>query len=342
MAGNIQRIAIVLAAGESKRIRSRTTKILHMVAGRPILAHTLEALREAGIERFLVVIGRQGEEVRKKITGYGADFVYQEKPLGTGHAAHVAMKEHSISRGTVLVICGDVPLVRGETLSGLLRCHEEEAHALTVLTAVLPNATGYGRIVKGEGGSVVKIVEEKDASEEERQIREINSGIMCFDASCLAKLLENLMSEPREKEYYLTDIIEMAAGESLPVGVYRIDDHREVQGINDRSELAAVEGIIRERIREQHMKNGITIMSPPTVVIDCDVEIGEDTVIHPCTMLEGKTRVGKRCSIGPFSRIVDSSLGNGVRIEGWNLIKGTVLADGARMRAYEEKSEEGA
>jgi bifunctional UDP-N-acetylglucosamine pyrophosphorylase/glucosamine-1-phosphate N-acetyltransferase len=340
MAGDAPRTAIVMAAGESKRMKSETTKVLHMVAGKPVLAHTLDAVRGAGIERILVVVGRQGEQVKERFSGYGAEFVHQEKPLGTGHAAYVAMKKCRDPSGTVLVVCGDVPLLLRETLLSFLLSHEEGGSILTVLTALLPDATGYGRIVRGEGGQIMKIVEEKDATEAERMIREINSGLMCFEAGFLAGVLEELMSQPREKEYYLTDTIEMARRAGRLVGGYRVEDPLEVQGINDRSELAGVEDIMRERIRSRHMKNGVTIVNPSTVLIDCDVVIGEDTVIYAGTIIEGATRVGKRCSLGPFSRIVDASLGENVMIEGWNLIKRSALGDGSRMRAYEQKSEE--
>jgi bifunctional UDP-N-acetylglucosamine pyrophosphorylase/glucosamine-1-phosphate N-acetyltransferase len=321
-------------------MRSETTKVLHNLAGKPVLAHTLDAVCGVGITRTLIVVGRQREEVRKRFAAYGAEFVHQDRQLGTGHAAHVAMREYDENTGTILVICGDVPLIRQETLRNLLEAHEREGYPLTVLTAVLPDATGYGRIVRGPSGEIARIVEQKEASDAEKAIREINTGLMCFEAGFLSRMLEDLMREPREKEYYLTDTIEMARRSGNRVGGYLVEDPLEVQGINDRAELARVEEVMRERIRFHHMKHGVSIVNPPTVLIDCDVTIGEDTTIYPCTILEGKTSVGKRCSLGPFSRIVDASLGDNVVTEGWNFIRNTSLGDGFRMRAHEEKGEE--
>lgn len=332
--------AIVMAAGESKRMKSTTTKVLHNIAGIPLLSHTLRSIRGVGTQRIVVVVGRQGDEVRRIFEADEIDFVDQDTPLGTGHAAYIGIKELEGFAGDVLVLCADVPLVRRETLKALLELHREKRSKITLITTHLKNPTGYGRVVRAENDIILRIVEEREATIEEKSIREINSGIMCFDADFLMEVLEILMRDSREGEYYLTDVIEIANSNGQDVHGYIIDDPTEVQGINDRYDLSLVEDVLRNRIRKYHMKKGVTIINPATVMIDDDIEIGEDTVINQGSMIEGNTHIGSRCWIGPFSRIVDSTLGENVKIEGWNYIKGVKLNDGSRIRAYESAGEE--
>ena len=335
-----QRTAIIMAAGQSKRMKSSTTKVLHPVAGKSVLSYTLDSIRETGIDRIVVVVGRQSEEVKQRFEGEGLEFVDQLELLGTGHAAYVGLRALKEFRGDILVLCGDVPLIRSKTLRLLTGFHREKQSVLTLLTACLPEPAGYGRIVRGEGDTILRIVEEKEAGDDDREIQEINSGIMCFESAFMSHVLDELMSEERAGEYYLTDVIEMARTEGHEVNGIQISDPLEIQGINDRWELSIVEGVLRERIPREHMRNGITMINPTSTVIDNDVMIGEDTVIHQGVILEGKTCLGRGCSIGPYSRIVDSILGENVCIDGWNYIKRKTLYDGSRMKAYESAGEE--
>jgi len=338
--GRRQSAAVVMAAGESKRMKSSTTKVLHRIAGKPVLHYTLEAIREAGTDRIVVVVGRQANEVRMSFEGGGVEFMTQEKQLGTGHATHVGLKPLGEFEGDVLVLCGDVPLVRKETLTDLIELHREKNSKVTLLTTNLLDPKGYGRIVRGEGGLIMKIVEEKEAGSEEKKIKEINSGIMCFDFDYVSTALEEMIGQPREGEYYLTDVIEMARAAGHDVFGHLIEDAAEVQGINDRRELSIVENVLMERIRTHHMKNGVTIINPGTVLIDADVTIGKDTILHQGSIIEGNTHIGNGCSIGPFSKIVDSTLRENVQLEGWNFVTGVELSDGARVMAHESKGKE--
>jgi len=338
--GKRQSAAIVMAAGESKRMKSSTTKVLHRIAGKPVLFHTLQAIRGAGADRIIVVVGRQADEVRNEFEGEGVDFTVQEHQLGTGHAAHVGLKPLEGFEGDVLVLCGDVPLVREETLTSLLRLHRDKNSKVTLLTTSLGNPKGYGRIVRGEKGVILRIVEEKEASSEEKNIKEINSGIMCFDAGYVSAALEEMLQKPREGEYYLTDVIEMAKAAGHDVFGLMIEDSAEVQGINDRLELSFVESVLMERIRSRHMRDGVTIMNPCSVMIDDGVVIGKDTILYQGSIIEGQTQIGADCSIGPFSRIVDATLGENVHLDGWNYIKGVELSDGSRIKAHVAKSKE--
>jgi bifunctional UDP-N-acetylglucosamine pyrophosphorylase/glucosamine-1-phosphate N-acetyltransferase len=332
--------AVIMAAGQSKRMKSGVTKVLHRIAGRAVLCYTLEAVRSAGIQRIILVVGRQSEDVRREFGDGTLEFAEQEKQLGTGHAAYTGLRGLAGFDGDILVLCGDVPLVSRETLIHLMTLHREKCSKVTLLTTRLHDPTGYGRIVRGQGDVIVKIVEEKEASEEERQIREINSGIMCFEAGFIAGVLDELLSEKKAGEYYLTDAIGLTREKGLEVHGFAIENALEVQGINDRRELSLVEEVIMGRIRDHHMTNGVTLVNPPSVLIDRDVVIGEDTVVHQGAILEGRTKIGKGCWIGPFSRILDSNLGDHVHMEGWNYLKGVQLKDDSRLNAYESAGEE--
>jgi bifunctional UDP-N-acetylglucosamine pyrophosphorylase/glucosamine-1-phosphate N-acetyltransferase len=334
------RFVIVLAAGESKRMKSSTTKVLHRIAGKPVLGHTLDAVAAFGADQAVVVVGRQAERVRSAFEDYPVSFVVQEPQLGTGHAAYVGLEKLTGDRGSVLVLCGDVPLIRPETLDDLHRTHLDRAAAVTVLAVEMNDPTGYGRIIRNEDESVRKIVEEKEANEGERNVREVNTGIICYDLEYMREVLGELMGQEREGEYYLTDTIEMAKRDGRPVHATLVRDPQEVLGINDRIDLAAAEEVLRGRVRAGHMKRGVTVINPSTVIIDSGVSIGEDTVVHQCTVLEGASRIGKECFIGPFSRIIDSDLADGVELEGWNYLKDIALPERFRMNAHEKKVEE--
>ena len=322
--GNI--VGIVLAAGLGKRMKSKLHKVLHPVCGKPMVSHVLGALEGAGVRRIVVVVGHGAEEVRAALGGR-AEFAMQERQLGTGHAVRAAEALLAGEEGLAVVACGDSPLLRAETLSGMIALHRERGAAATVLTAVVDDPGGLGRIVRGADGAVERIVEAKDASEEERNIREINAGTYVFDLRLLFEALARVKNENRQGEYYLTDVVSILREEGRPVLGYRAADPAEAFGVNDRAELAEAERLMRRRINREHMMNGVTIVDPETTYIDADVSIGRDTVVHPGTMLRGGTRIGEGCVIGPQCDITDSEVADGAAVR-HSVLNGAVV--GAR------------
>ncbi|HBT47449.1 MAG TPA: bifunctional UDP-N-acetylglucosamine diphosphorylase/glucosamine-1-phosphate N-acetyltransferase GlmU [Peptococcaceae bacterium] len=301
-------VAVVLAAGEGKRMRSDRPKVLHRVAGRSLVEHVLAAVEAAGITECVVVVGHGGEEVREEL-GPGFRYAWQEKQLGTGHALAQA-RDPAGEGDTVLVLCGDTPLLRGETLARLVAEHRERGAAATLLTAAVEDPTGYGRVIRDGEGRVLRIVEEGDADAATRAVKEINSGTYCFAASLLWPALEELRPENAQGEYYLTDVIELFCRRGYPVHALLAPDPEEVLGVNDRVQLARAGKILQRRINEGLMLKGVTLVDPDNTYIHAGVEIGRDTVVWPFTFLEGKTRIGSRCVIGPHTGIRDSRIGD--------------------------------
>lgn len=306
--------AVVLAAGMGKRMKSEIPKVLHRVAGKPMVAHVLDAVYEAGASRAVVVVGHKGELVQRAV-GDRARCVVQAEQLGTGHAVMQAEEALSDYTGTVLVVAGDTPLVTGSTLRKLVEAHRDSGAAATVLTAVLDDPAGYGRVVRSTEGSVVKIVEHKDASPAELAIREINTGIFVFDKEKLFSALALVDNDNAQGEYYLPDVITIMLGRGEKVGAEVTETPEETLGVNSRAQLAAVEAVLRRRINGRLMDQGVTLIDPESTFIDQDVEIGRDTVIYPFTVIEGSTRIGKNCTIGPSVHIVDSEIGDGAVCE---------------------------
>lgn len=305
--------AVILAAGKGTRMKSSRPKVLHQVCGRYMLEHVLYAAREAGANQQIVVVGYQGETIKQEIN-FPVEYVNQYEQLGTGHAVMQAKEKLKNFGGSLLVLCGDTPMLTAETLRHLWHAHQEEKAAATILTAILPDATGYGRIVRQESGSVCKIVEQRDATVEEKKIKEINTGTYCFDGTCLLEALDQLTPENDQGEYYLTDVIEIFVREGLKVQAFPASDPIEVKGVNNRVQLAESEVVLRERICKKLMLQGVTIMDPACTYIDMNVKVGQDTIIYPGVLLEGQTEIGKECIIGPQTRIVDSIIGDGVEI----------------------------
>ncbi|MBQ1914834.1 MAG: bifunctional UDP-N-acetylglucosamine diphosphorylase/glucosamine-1-phosphate N-acetyltransferase GlmU [Selenomonadaceae bacterium] len=304
-------VTVVLAAGKGTRMKSALPKVLHRVGGKHMLQHVLDAAKAAGAKRNIVVTGFGGETVREAI-GDQAEFVTQEEQLGTGHAVLQAKSLLEGETGTVMVLCGDTPLLTGELLKRLYDAHQEAGAKATVLTAIMPDPTGYGRIVHMADGSVEKIVEHKDATEEERKIKEINSGIYCFEAKELFSALGEVKNDNAQGEYYLPDVLEILRKQGKKIWAVATEDYESTFGINSRSQLAQAEKILRHRKNEELMAEGVTLMDPDTTFIDADVRIGRDTVIYPFTWIEGKSVIGENCELGPNVRLQNVTIGNGV------------------------------
>lgn len=303
---------VLLAAGQSTRMRSKRSKLLHPLAGRPLLHYPLRVAEALRPEALVVVLGHAAEAVRQLLPD-GCPFVLQEPQLGTGHAVQQAQPLLEGRCDHILVLYGDTPLLRPQTLEAMREAHERGGAAVTLLSAVLPDPSGYGRVLRDSDGRVRAIVEEADASPEERAIREVASGIFLFRAPWLWEHLPRLSRSPKG-EYYLTELVALATHEGEPVLAQCAPDPEEVLGVNDRVQLAHVERILRRRIAQRWMLDGVTIVDPETTYIDDAVEIGQDTVIRPNTHLLGATRIGEGCEIGPNSILVDTVVGNECRI----------------------------
>ncbi len=306
--------ALVLAAGKGTRMKSALCKVLHPVAGRPMVTYVVDALRTAGFDRISVVVGHQAREVEKLLDGPGIEFAVQEPQLGTGHAVAAAKALFEGFAGDVLILCGDIPLIEPVTLQEFIRFHEERGSGLTVMTTVLENPFGYGRIIRKGDFTIERIVEERDGNSDERSVREINTGIYLVSSPLLFSLTERVRPENAQREYYLTDIVTEARKDSIPVHAFVLEDSRQTLGINTRSDLATVSALVWSRTREELMNSGVTLLDPATVFIDATAKVGLDTVIHPGVTVSGETVIGKGCIIESGTYIMDSVLGDRVRI----------------------------
>lgn len=313
---------VILTAGESTRMRSKINKVLHLLAGRPIIEYVVSVGECLSAEKPVLVVGYNAEQVQA-LVGDRALYVRQSEPLGTGHAVQQAECLLSHRAETVLVLYGDNPLITEETLRAMIDQHCTTGAAATILTFRPPDPAQYGRIVRGADGRVQAIVEWKEASPAIRAIEEVNSGILCFQADFLWPSLAEI--QPKHGEYYLTDLAEMAVAQGRSVAVQEADPE-EVLGVNDRVELAHAEAVLRRRINERWMRAGVTILDPGATYIDADVEIGQDTVIYPNTYLQGATRVGPDCRIGPNTLIRDSAMGTHCEVC-LSVVEGAVLED---------------
>lgn len=307
-------IAVILAAGKGVRMKSELPKVMHKVAGQPMVMHVVTAARRAGLKRTVLVVGHGREQLEKGLAGLALEFVVQAEQLGTGHALMQAERLVDPS-DTIMVLCGDTPLLRATTLRALLEYHQARRAAATVLSTRLSDPTGYGRIIRDREGRLERIVEEKDAPAQTKAIDEINSGLYCFEAAAVFEALREIRPDNAQGEYYLTDVLPVMIKNGLRVEVFLHPDAEEVHGINDRIQLAYAEKVLRQRKNRELMTNGVTLMDPDSTFIDVQVEIGPDTLIYPFTVIEGNTRIGSNCAIGPGAHIVDSVIGDGVRIE---------------------------
>lgn len=325
---------LILAAGKATRFKSDHSKMLHLLAGRPLGAYTLDTALAVAPERAYMVVGHDAEEVRKTFARPEVTFIEQGEQLGTGHALQVAKSElEQCPSATLVVLVGDAPLLKSETLEALISAHAKGG-AATVLTTRVENPHGYGRVVRAAGARVRAIVEEKICTPKQRQIQEISCGIFCFSRKELLKHLDELSAENAQKEYLLTDLVEIFNRHKLKVIAYRVDDAREVLGVNDRVELAAMEKTLRLRKAEALMREGVTIVDPQTTYIDPGVEAGRDTVIEPGASLLGATRVGQGCVIRSWSSLTDAILHDQVNVRQCCVISGSEVASGAILGPF--------
>lgn len=304
------RFAVILAAGQGTRMKSKLYKVLHPVCGKPMVQHVVSQISGLHIDDIVAVIGHGAERVKAQL-GDQCQYVLQEEQLGTAHAVMQAKDILQDKEGVTIVVCGDTPLIRAETMERLFEHHEATKAMATVLTAVAENPAGYGRIIRNEQGLVKKIVEHKDASEAERTVKEINTGTYCFDNRALFAALNEVSNDNVQGEYYLPDVIEILKEAGETVSAYQTDDFSETLGVNDRVALAQAEGIMKKRINEFHMRNGVTIIDPENTYIEVDVEIGQDTVIYPGTIISGDTKISSDCIIGPNSEMKNCHVGEG-------------------------------
>ncbi|WP_322097363.1 bifunctional UDP-N-acetylglucosamine diphosphorylase/glucosamine-1-phosphate N-acetyltransferase GlmU [Nakamurella alba] len=307
---------VVLAAGAGTRMRSRIPKVLHPVAGRPLLWHAVTAAAALQPDDLVAVVGHGREQVSAYLTGEhpGVRIAVQEVQLGTGHAVASALQDVPDPSGTVLVTYGDTPLLRPETLQALVRDHAAGGRAVTVLTAEVADPTGYGRIVRDADGAFAAIVEHRDATVEQRAVREINSGVYAFDGPTLARLLPQLTAANAQGERYLTDVIGLAVAEGAAVGTVSAEDPQDTEGVNDRVQLAAMSRALNDRIVREHQLAGVTVLDPATTWIHSGVTIGADTVIRPGSSIEAGTVIGEGCDIGPDTTLSACVVGDGATV----------------------------
>ena len=279
--------ALILAAGQGTRIKSDLPKVLHKVCGKEMVNHVIDTMRKAKIDDINVIIGKGAELVKEKTASRNVSYSLQEEQLGTGHAVKCAIDFLKNKTGVVGVFAGDAPLIKPETINKLFETHMENKNAATLLSSIVEDPTGYGRIVR-DGDEVLKIVEHKDCTEEELKINEMNAAIYCFDIESLLSSLEKLSNDNNQGEYYLTDVIGILKDEGKKVGALSID-YEETIGVNSRVQLAEAEEILRRRINRRHMENGVTLIDPNSTYIGDDVEIGRDTIIYPGNVIEGNT-----------------------------------------------------
>jgi bifunctional UDP-N-acetylglucosamine pyrophosphorylase/glucosamine-1-phosphate N-acetyltransferase len=322
---------VILAAGRGKRMNSRIPKVLHETLGKPMLQHVIDAVKKLKPSRSVVVIGNGAEEVRKQINDNKLSFVLQKNLLGTANALSIAQKE--LVSGTVLVLNGDCPLITSKTLKTLLTKHKQNKNVLSFLTFTDDSMSGYGRILRDEGGRIVGIVEDKHAtSSEKKRFKELNGGVYAIDTEALV-YLNSIKKNRFSGEYYLTDIVSIVSRKGKSLEAYNCPSE-EIRGINNREELHEIADILRRRVVSKWMKKGVTFIDPDTSMVHVSVSIGNDTIIYPNTYLEGNTKIGKNCVIYPGSRIYDSTLGDGVVIKDSSLIEESKIGKGALIGPF--------
>ncbi|MEW5802789.1 MAG: sugar phosphate nucleotidyltransferase [bacterium] len=322
---------VILAAGQSTRMKSQLSKMLHPLCGRPIVRYVTDLVDAVCARRAVMVLGYQADRIQKELQDTRIEFVYQKEQLGTAHAVLQTKDALADFSGVVLVLNGDTPLLTSREVNELVAFHCNSRAACTILSSDIPDPFSYGRILRDETGSVLGIVEEKDASKEQKKIKEINAGIYCFDSRALYDTLNKINNRNAKKEYYLTDSIAILRQEGKVVQAFKAADYRTSLGINTRGNLAEASQIMRQRIATRLMEEGVTIIDPAHTYIDFEVQIGQDTVVWPDCVIEGGSSIGKGCHIGPFSWIVRSTLEDGVYVEGGCILRDSTLSAGSRI-----------
>lgn len=309
----MEKYVVVLAAGKGTRMKSKLYKVLHKVCGKTMVEHVVDAAQGVNPAEIVTIVGTGAGDV-EKVLADKSKFAFQEKQLGTGDAVMTAREELGDKDGATLVVTGDTPLFTTDTFDELFKYHAEKGNAATVLTAKAPNPFGYGRIIRDDQGNVLRIVEQKDGKPEELKVKEINTGVFCFDNKKLFEALKHVNNDNAQGEYYLTDVLEILRNSGERVGAYKMPDFSESLGVNDRIALAQATKTMQRRINEQHMRDGVSFIDPDTAYIDADVKIGNDTVIEGNVVIKGNTEIGSDCYITSGSRIVDSKIGNNVTV----------------------------
>ena len=321
--------SIILAAGKGTRMKSETPKVLHQIFNKELLGYVIDAVNNTGLaQENYVIVGHCAEQVEKYVTSNyeNAKCRLQSPQLGTGHAAYQAYDDLKGFDGEVLILCGDTPLLTSETLNKFIDAHRQNESSLTVMSAIFDDPTNYGRIVRDENGNLKAIVEEKDASDAQKKIKEINTGVYLLDWAKVHEAFLNLDSNNAQNEYYLTDIVKWTISKGLKAQSYILENNEESYGINSKKHLAQATKILKDRVLEKLLAEGVTIVDPDTTFISPETEIESDTIIYPCTYIEGKNKIAKDCKIGPFARIRGGvELGEGVKIGNFVEIKKTKI-----------------
>jgi len=318
---------LILAAGKGTRMKSSKAKVLHEVFYAPMIHHVLNAVNPLDADQQIVVVGHQQDTVKESLAGYDVVYAEQKEQLGTGHAVLSAEELLMVTSGVVMILCGDTPLVRTETLQEMLELHFGSKSQVTVMTTTLDNPRNYGRIISDENGYVLQIVEEKDASSAQRSISEVNAGIYCVDVDFLCRTLKKVGTDNQQGEVYLTDIVEVATGDGLHVSKFVCQDSDEILGVNSRIELAQAHAALQDRYHRFLMMSGVTLYQPSTIVIENTVSIALDTIIYPNVSISGSTIIGHNCLIESFTDIKDCHIGNHVTIGTGSHVHGCEFAD---------------
>ncbi len=312
--GMPQLASIILAAGQGTRMKSKLPKVIHPLLGKPVLRYVADSAERCGADPILIVIGFQGEKVMEAM-GSGYQYIWQREQRGTGHALLVAEEALRGLDGDLLVLYGDTPLLKPETITELVRTKHQQGAVASILTTEMEDPTGYGRIIRGAEGLITAIVEQKDATQAQREIREVNTGVYCFSIPELLDALKKLSPKNAQGEYYLTDVFKILVDRGLTIAGLKTGDAEEVMGPNDRAQLARTENYLKRNINEEWMRQGVTIADPAFTYIGPEVEIGKDTAILPGTFLMGRTKIGEDCIIGPHTKISDSEIGAGTTVQ---------------------------